>query len=100
MFSYRLSRLPFALLMYLHQFWAISMMNSSDERHWILLLLSMPAVLIFVILPRVRDCDWPIWIGFTTMVPYLGMFTGTTLLFARPKVLYRSDEVLESDQDE
>jgi hypothetical protein len=91
MFKYRLSRLPFAILLYGHQFLTIGLIGSEIPGSVWIVAASIPIVMILVILPRVRDCDWPQWVGFLTMIPYLGTLTGTALLFARPKVFNRSD---------
>ena len=100
MFKYHLSRLPYAVLVYAHQFWAIAMIGTGKPVDMAIVIASLPVVLILAILPRVRDCDWPQWVGVLAMVPYLGILTGTALLFAPSKVFGRRDEFHNSERSD
>lgn len=92
MFNYRLTRLPFFLLSVVHAMWQHYQLKVEDERALFLILASLPVMLVFVILPRLRDCDWPWWMGFLLLVPYLGSLIGLALLFAPSKVFNRRDD--------
>lgn len=80
------------MLLVIHNFWTIGMLDTGSPGNMLLVIASLPVVLIFVVLPRVRDCDWPQWVGFLTIIPYLGNLTGIALLFAGSKVIGRSDD--------
>ena len=92
MFRYRLTRLPFFLISAAHAMWEDSQLKVMDDRALVLILASLPLMLVFVIWPRLRDCDWPWWMGFLLLVPYLGSLIGLALLFAPSKVFNRRDE--------
>jgi hypothetical protein len=102
MFKYRLSRLPFFILMVIYNILAIGMLDAGSLVSISIIILSMPIALILIVLPRVRDCDWPQWVGFITIIPYLGDLTGIALLFASSKVIRRSDDpdrIVSESQD-
>ena len=92
LFHYRLSRIPFAALLFAHEYWCITMLESENPLKGLLILASMPLALVLVILPRVRDCDWPWWVAVTAMIPYLGAITGTGLFFASSKYVNRTND--------
>jgi len=90
MFRYRLARLPFIVLLIIHHSLAAWMLEGDFHYKYALVALSMPLLLLFVVLPRVRDCDWPWWVALTTIIPYLGTITGFGLCFVRTKVFLRN----------
>ena len=92
MFNYRLTRLPFAILAYGHTWWEFYQLKQNEEIGLLLVLASLAFLLVFVVWPRLRDCDWPLWMGFLLLVPYLGSLIGLALLFAPSKVFNRRDE--------
>jgi uncharacterized membrane protein YhaH (DUF805 family) len=75
-----------------YNFFSIGMLNNGTDLCIFLSLVSIPVALIFIVLPRVRDCDWPQWVGLFTVIPYVGNLSGIALLFARSKVIGRSDD--------
>lgn len=93
MFKYRLSRLPYFILLIVFNLLAIGLIDNGSPGSTLIVLASMPVALIFVVLPRVRDCDWPQWVGFLTIIPFLGNLTGIALLFAGSKVIGRRDDL-------
>ncbi len=96
MFSYRLTRLPFALLMYAHAFWEAQQLAVGTQQSALLILGSLPLMLLFVIWPRLRDCDWPAWVGLLMLVPYLGSLIAVSLLFRDSKVFGRREHAAEA----
>lgn len=92
MFKYRLSRLPYFILLMSYNLFAIGLLDNGSPGSILMVVASMPVALILVVLPRVRDCDWPQWVGFLTVIPYVGNLTGIDLLFAGSKVIGRSDD--------
>jgi uncharacterized membrane protein YhaH (DUF805 family) len=97
MADYRLSRLPFAVLSFAHDFWFMEMLGSGEWRKALWALLSMPLVLVCVVLPRLRDCDWPLWVAVLTLVPYLGVLTGLGLLLVPSKSINRKNDESSSE---
>jgi hypothetical protein len=93
MFSYRLSRLPYAILMYAHGFWSMNQILEGGMDQLILVFCSLPLLFLFVIWPRLRDCDWPFWFGLLLIIPFLGTLMGIALLFAPSKMFGRKDNV-------
>jgi hypothetical protein len=100
MFSYRLTRLPFAILMYAHSFWSAGLLVEEGTKELLVVLLSLPLLFLFVVLPRLRDCDWPLWFGFLLLVPFLGSLMGLALIFAPPKTIGRREHAVETPPDE
>ena len=78
--------------MVFYNIFAIGMLDTVSLGGIAIVLLSMPIAFILIVLPRVRDCDWPQWVGLITIIPYLGDITGIALLFAGSKVIGRSDD--------
>lgn len=93
MFTYRLSRLPYLVLLLAYYFWAISVIGPGEnQRELLLTLATYPVFFVFVVLPRVRDCDWPLWIGLVLLVPYLAIIPSVALMFFPSKVLGRREK--------
>ena len=92
LFRYRLARLPFAIMLLIHHSWAAWMIDGNYHYKFILVCSSMPLLMVFAVLPRVRDCGWPWWVALTTIIPYLGTVTGFGLLFVRTKVFLLKDD--------
>lgn len=90
--NYRLSRLPYAVSIIAYELWVMSVFDGEVTLEWLWVLLSLPLVLIFVIIPRLRDCGWPYWVGILTMIPVLGIVPGVTLLFAPSRSLFRDTQ--------
>lgn len=92
LFRYRLARLPFAIMLLIHHSWAAWMIDGNYHYKFILVCSSMPLLMVFAVLPRVRDCGWPWWVALTTIIPYLGTVTGFGLLFVLTKVFLLKDD--------
>ena len=100
MFRLRLTRIPYAFWTVVYEVWALRMLDIDADLSIALLLASLPVFFVFVILPRVRDCDWPLWIGFTTFIPLIGGITGTGLLLARPKYFHRRSQQSKNEAEQ
>lgn len=100
MFSYRLTRLPYAILMYAHAFWEMQQISTPSPASALLVLGSLPLLFVFVIWPRLRDCDWPVWVGLLMLVPYLGALVGVSLFFRDSKVFGRKEHAAEAAAQE
>jgi hypothetical protein len=100
MFSYRLARLPYAVLMCVHAFWVANQLALEEPEEALLAGASLPFLFIFVIWPRLRDCNWPLWFGFLLLIPLAGHLIGLALLFAPSKILGRREQAANVSPDD
>lgn len=90
--NYTITRLPFIVSAYAYQFLIMGLMAEESAATWCLALISMPLFALLLAVPRARDCGWPPWIGWLSMIPVLGFITSTALLFGATRTgLFEKD---------
>ncbi len=90
--KYRLSRLPYFLLTAAHELWLMLGVDWDHGVSLIIALASLPLRLILVVLPRVRDCGWPNWVGYLTLIPFVSAIPAVSLVFAPSKYFFTANE--------
>jgi|GEM_PF-4844347 len=96
MFSYRMSRLPFFIWNLVFAMLVAKLLQEEELLNLFWLLLVLPIFLVFIVLPRLRDCGWPQWLAVVSLIPVIGHILSLTFAFAPTKVDFSDPEENEA----
>lgn len=92
--NYTLSRLPYFVLASASNLFLENLVATYDGTGVLIACLLLPLYALFLTVPRARDCGWPPWIGWLSMLPLIGIITSVALVFGptRMGVFEKEDE--------
>ena len=86
---YRLSRTSYFWLSLIYAAWLTHMIDTEEIRNLAMVAFSLPPFFLFIVMARIRDADWPLWVTAIVWIPLIGDFIAPGILLSPPKHFFR-----------